>query len=261
MKTWSELDESIRTAMVKHLGLTKAKWEELTEKHKDAMGRQAKNAIACTADAYPLPIRTVPQSTGNTSNTGEADIQFGTFPSVFRDSDFDDVTPGGIKSLMTLQVHAKKGTPERAALRDRTKQVMENLLNERRAKEKAEGAASSTLEEALSKWMRFNPPGMRADTKAKIQRAVQLYMTPDMRSESKIAAEFSVSRKQVSTWFKQFTAATGFPVVIHKRHESVRDHVHGPKHKQGRKIISHGEDKGTGTHDAEPAEDPFFAER
>jgi transposase-like protein len=127
--------------------------------------------------------------------------------------------------------------------------------------DREEDARATKLQEALSHWWRFDPRNMRANTKARISRAVQLYSLQGMRSESKIAAEFRVSRKQVSKWFKTFTDATGFKVVTHKRHESVRDHVHGPEHREGRKTVFHGEDNGTGTHDAEPGKDPFFEER
>jgi hypothetical protein len=75
---------------------------------------------------------------------------------------------------------------------------------------KAEAAAQNTLEEAISKWMGFDPPKMSADTKARISKAVQIYSTnPEKRSLSKIAAEFGVSRKTVSDWFKKFKEETG----------------------------------------------------
>jgi len=92
--------------------------------------------------------------------------------------------------------------------------------------QRAEQAARLTLKEALRKWMRFDPPGMRADTKARIEKAVKLYVTePDKRSLAKIATEFRVSRKTVSSWFARFTNETDFPVVSHRRHESVNDHL------------------------------------
>lgn len=87
---------------------------------------------------------------------------------------------------------------------------------------KAEAVANDTLKEALSKWMRFDPPRMSADVKARIEKAVKIYTTePKKRSLAKIAAEFKVTRKTVSEWFKKFTVETGFPVVTHYRHESV----------------------------------------
>lgn len=89
---------------------------------------------------------------------------------------------------------------------------------------KSQAAANDNLKEALSKWMRFDPPRMSADTKARIEKAVKLYVTePELRSLKNIAAEFSVSRKTVSLWFKQFTAETGYPVVTHHRHISVKE--------------------------------------
>jgi hypothetical protein len=95
---------------------------------------------------------------------------------------------------------------------------------------KSQTAANDNLKEALSKWMRFDPPGMSADTKARIEKAVKLYVTePEMRSLKKIAAEFSVSRKTVSLWLKQFTAETGYPVVTHHRHISVKEQTQTDK--------------------------------
>ena len=92
--------------------------------------------------------------------------------------------------------------------------------------EKAREVATLTLEEALRKWMRFDPPKMRIETKAKIEKAVKMYMTdPKKHSLAAIAQEFSVSRKTVSIWFKAFKQETGFKVVTYRRHESVKDHV------------------------------------
>ena len=89
---------------------------------------------------------------------------------------------------------------------------------------KLQAAANDNLKEALSKWMRFDPPRMSADTKARIEKAVKLYVTePEKRSLKKISDEFGVSRKTVSVWFKQFTAETGYPVVTHYHHISVRE--------------------------------------
>jgi hypothetical protein len=91
---------------------------------------------------------------------------------------------------------------------------------------KVEATASDTLKEALLKWMRFDPPRMSVPTKAKIEKAVRLYSTdPDKRSLAKIAAEFGVSRKTVSGWLHKFQEETGFPVITHRRHESVREHL------------------------------------
>lgn len=91
---------------------------------------------------------------------------------------------------------------------------------------KAEEVAGDTLQEALSKWMRFDPPGMSADTKARIEKAVKIYATADGKhSLAKVATEFNVSRKTVSGWFKRFSEETGFPVVTHYRHESVGRHL------------------------------------
>jgi len=91
---------------------------------------------------------------------------------------------------------------------------------------KAEAVTNDTLKEALSKWMRFDPAGMAITTKARIEKAVKLYLTDKekMGSLSKIAAEFGVSKKTVSLWFKTFSEETGFRVVTYRRHESVRAH-------------------------------------
>ena len=87
---------------------------------------------------------------------------------------------------------------------------------------KVKAAANNTLKEALSKWMRFEPPGMLADTKARIEKAVKMYLTdPEKRSLTKIAAEFHVSRTTVSKWFAKFSKETGYPVVTFQRHESI----------------------------------------
>jgi hypothetical protein len=91
---------------------------------------------------------------------------------------------------------------------------------------KAEEAATDTLKEALEKWMEFDPPRMSADTKARIEKAVRLYMTvSEKRSLSKIATEFKVTPKTVSLWFKAFTDETGFRVVSYKQHVSVKDQL------------------------------------
>lgn len=109
-----------------------------------------------------------------------------------------------------------------AQLVDHTRQTEGALQETQAAMQKAQETASLTLEEALSQWMRLSVPGMKAETVAKIKEALARYVTdPDSRSLAKIATQFNVSRKTVSTWFATFTKATGFPVVRHKRHESV----------------------------------------
>lgn len=91
---------------------------------------------------------------------------------------------------------------------------------------KVKAAANDNLKEALSKWMRFEPVGMKADTKARIEKAVKIYLTdPDKHSLKKIADEFHVSRTTVWKWFVTFTKETSFPVVTHERHESVLAHL------------------------------------
>jgi len=92
--------------------------------------------------------------------------------------------------------------------------------------QRAKEIAKSTMKEALLKWMRFDPLGMNAGTKARIEKAVKIYLTdPDKRSLKKIADEFKVSRTTVSKWFAKFTKETGHPVVTHQRHESVVNHL------------------------------------
>jgi hypothetical protein len=50
-----------------------------------------------------------------------------------------------------------------------------------------EATANDTLKEAVSKWMRFEPLGMNANTKARIEKAVKMYLTdPDKRSLKKL---------------------------------------------------------------------------
>ena len=117
-------------------------------------------------------------------------------------------------ALIIAQTEAVK-QPAAAA-----KQVI--ALKEKLAR--AEDASALTLKEALGKWMRFDPPGMGASTRAHIEKAVQLYITdPNKRSLSKIAAEFHVSRTTVSKWFNTFTKETGYAVANHRRNESVRE--------------------------------------
>jgi biotin operon repressor len=91
---------------------------------------------------------------------------------------------------------------------------------------RANEIAKNTMKEALSKWMRFDPLGMSADTKARIEKAVKIYLTePDKHSLKKIADEFNVSRTTVSKWFSKFAKETGYKVVTYQRHESVSDHL------------------------------------
>jgi hypothetical protein len=102
--------------------------------------------------------------------------------------------------------------------------ISTELLDTKAQLSKAKAIANGNLKEALSKWMRFDPPRMSADTKARIEKAVKLYLTdPEKRSLKKIGDEFGVSRKTVSVWFKQFAAETGYPVVTHRHHISVRE--------------------------------------
>lgn len=106
-----------------------------------------------------------------------------------------------------------------------------NELHETKATlRKTEAAAQDTLKKALSKWMKFDPPRMSADTKARIEKAVKLYLTdPEKRSLAKIAADFCVSRKTVSEWFAKFKAETGYSVVTHDRHVSVKEQLKSSK--------------------------------
>ena len=101
---------------------------------------------------------------------------------------------------------------------------------------KAESAASDTFKEAMSKWFRFAPQGMSADTAARIAKAVQMYSSdPEKRSLAKIAAEFRVSRKTVSVWFEKFRKETGFQVVLFRCHESVKEHLKSDSKQEGEK--------------------------
>jgi transposase len=103
---------------------------------------------------------------------------------------------------------------------------------------KAQTAASAKLEEALAAWYRFEPSGMRRETQAIIEKAVRLYLTnPDKHSFAKIAADFNVTPKTVSVWFKKFEKETGYRVVTHRRHESVRDRL---KREQSRTLPPKG---------------------
>lgn len=110
-------------------------------------------------------------------------------------------------------------------LRDHKSNAAELHLTKDRLS-KAKDAAQLTLEEALKKWLRFQPKNMGTNTAARIEKAVKMYTTdPNMRSEAKIAKEFSVTKKTVSVWFKRFEDETGFSVVRHRRHESVEHHL------------------------------------
>jgi hypothetical protein len=87
----------------------------------------------------------------------------------------------------------------------------------------AQDAAGLTLKEALSKFMRFAPEGMKPDTQARIAKAVQSYIIdPEKHSLKAVAKEFGITKKTVSLWFSRFSEETGFKVVNHVRHESVR---------------------------------------
>jgi hypothetical protein len=127
-------------------------------------------------------------------------------------------------ALAASQSSSQRDSIER--LFAQSKETQADLATTRAKLQKAEAAASLTLKEALEKWMRFDHPGMKADTTARIEMAVKMYMTdPNMHSLAKVADEFKVSRKTVSVWFKQFKEATGFQVVRYARHESVKDHL------------------------------------
>jgi len=113
-------------------------------------------------------------------------------------------------------------TPEEKTLAKVTAELGKNKARLR----KAESVARDTLKKALLKWMRFDPPGMSADTKARIEKAVKMYVTDsEKHSLAKIAAEFHVTRTTVSKWFAKFSAETGFRVVTFQRHESVAAQV------------------------------------
>ncbi|MGH7980214.1 MAG: hypothetical protein ACREE6_12640, partial [Limisphaerales bacterium] len=121
------------------------------------------------------------------------------------------------------QVERQEFTQGQDAVVHRTAAELEQTKAKLR---KAEAAANITWKEALSKWMRFEPAGMKADTRARIEKAVKMYLTdPDKHSLAKIAAEFCVSRTTVSGWFAKFTTETGFRVVTFERHETVVDHL------------------------------------
>ena len=121
--------------------------------------------------------------------------------------------------------------PYQKALSEKVDNLSTSVHEERDAQRaaltKAQEAASATLEEALKKWFDFAPQGMGENTKARIQSAVRMYSTnPETRSLGKVAKAFGVSRKTVHGWFKMFTRETDYQVVVHRRHESVKGHLH-----------------------------------
>jgi len=95
----------------------------------------------------------------------------------------------------------------------------QQLIQELRAK------ASLTLEEALAKWPKIDIPGQSTKTRAKIKEAVCMYLQPEFRSLRKVAKEFNVSAKTVSTWLNTFTRETGHPVILHEKNQSVKAQV------------------------------------
>jgi biotin operon repressor len=108
-----------------------------------------------------------------------------------------------------------------------TKAIVANTEQKGKAAlDKANALASLNLKEALAKWYQFDPPAMKTDTKARIEKAAKMYLTDNQKqSLAKIAKEFGVSRKTVSKWFTSFAEYTGFKVVSHQSHESVADHL------------------------------------
>lgn len=131
-----------------------------------------------------------------------------------------------LHGLKNVPAQPSNANPEKL-VQELTKAIEANAEQKGKiALDKANALASLNLQEALSKWMRFDPPGMKTDTKARIEKAVKMYLTDNQkRSLAKIAKDFGVSRKTVSTWFASFTKHTGFKVVRHQRHESVADHL------------------------------------
>lgn len=89
--------------------------------------------------------------------------------------------------------------------------------------QKLQAKAGLTLKEALLEFMKFDLNGMSTDRRARIKEAVMLYSRPEFNSLSKVAKEFKVTSKTVSTWLKTFADKTGFQVVQFERHQSVRD--------------------------------------
>jgi len=82
--------------------------------------------------------------------------------------------------------------------------------------------AGLTLKEALAEWGKFNLPGVSTKTRARIKEAVMMYSRPEYHSLSKVAKEFNVTPKTVSTWLNTFTYKTGFQVITFRQHQSVR---------------------------------------
>ena len=123
-------------------------------------------------------------------------------------------TPFCIPILLTrFDVLANKATSD----------ALQRITAERDA---AERAAGLKLKEAAREFMRMQIPGITPDRRARVKEAVYMYTTdPEKRSISKIAAEFKVSKQCVSKWFNEFKSATGFTVIIYRRHESVRSHL------------------------------------
>lgn len=121
------------------------------------------------------------------------------------------------------EVNAERQIEAAARLLDTKAEMDAELKATKKKLAIAQDAAASTLKEALSKFMRFAPVGSKADTQARIAKAVQTYTTnPERHSLKAIAGEFGVSKKTVSLWFSRFTKETGYPVVQHVHHESVR---------------------------------------
>jgi hypothetical protein len=105
------------------------------------------------------------------------------------------------RSIRQLVHHAGKSEDELA-------QATEQL-------KKTQKVANATLKEALSAWMRDSPPGMKAVTAAKVKEAVARYLisSPEDQSLRKIGKQFGVSATTVFRWFREFTRATGLPVI------------------------------------------------
>ena len=129
----------------------------------------------------------------------------------------------GILERLQQANQARAETHETASELEKTKQHAQ--LTEH-ALEKAQIAAALTLIEAIENWNRLELPEIAPRTRAMIMDAVRIYTTKaEMRSIRKIAGEYKVTPQRVSQWFKTFTKATGFPVIIHKRHQKITDHV------------------------------------
>lgn len=128
----------------------------------------------------------------------------------------------GHSPRLIARIRGPLRTPSAESLQKQIQATQSKLAEAESARQQAEIVAALTLEEALRKWMRFDPRNMKATTKARIESAVKTYITnPELRSLAKIAEQFSVSRKTVSAWFARFTEETGFRVVRHVQHEGV----------------------------------------